>query len=64
MKEMEREEGGDDVKQVLGRFLSRRDQYGCNQSCNSKSHMQPHKTWPTALSRQEPLTGVGHLLLY
>lgn len=39
----EREGGEDIVKHVLGRFLSRPDQYRCNQSCYSKSRMQPHK---------------------
>lgn len=40
VKGIERKGGEDDVKHVLGRFLSRQDQYHCNQSCNSNSSMQ------------------------
>lgn len=42
-------------KHILGRFLSRLDQYSCNQSCNSKSSMQPHST---VFSRQQALASV------
>lgn len=52
VKETERDGGEDDVKHVLGRFLSRPDQYRCNQSCNSKSGMQPHHMQHAVFNRR------------